>query len=86
MTNNELLLAMSELMDKKIEPLSKDIRAIKLDIENDVKPAIRLLAENYMPAAKRYESETNKINAIETDIKLIKKVVRDHSDKLERIS
>jgi len=112
MTDNELLLSISEIMDKKIEPLKKDMQSmkdelkediqtvrrdiennikpdihkIKLDIENNIKPNIRILAENYLPSAKRYEIETNKIEALESDIGLMKKVITEHSEKLQKIS
>ena len=142
MTDNELLLSISEIMDKKIEPLKKDMQSIKnelkediqtvrrdiennikpdihkikldiennikpdihkvkldienniksdihkikLDIENNIKPNICILAENYLPSAKRYEMETNKIEALESDIGLMKKVITEHSEKLQKIS
>ena len=63
MTDNELLLALSDLLETKfkamlqteLQPIKDDIRDIKLDIENSIKPDIKLLAENYVPAAKKYE-------------------------------
>lgn len=55
MSDNELLLALSDIMDAKldakleplkvdIEEIKTDIRSIKLDIENSIKPDIKLLA------------------------------------------
>lgn len=63
MTDNELLLAISDIMDKKLDarlkPLENDIQSIKDEqtrinsiIENEIRSDIKLLAENYMPAAK----------------------------------
>lgn len=50
MTDNELLLALSDMMDKKLDakltPLENDIRNIKLDMENIMKPQLHLLTEN----------------------------------------
>ena len=94
---NEDLLAISQLLDVKLkaelEPLKKDIKSIKdeqtrinLIIENDIQHDIRLLAENYVPAAKRYEKSTAQTEAIKQDISVLKKVVEDHSDKLQKIS
>lgn len=55
MTDNELLLAMSDLIDKKmaeqLEPLKRDIRDMKLGIENELNPKINLILENYVPAS-----------------------------------
>ncbi|MCD7996401.1 MAG: hypothetical protein LUH21_04120 [Clostridiales bacterium] len=91
---NEDLLAISQLMDIKIksilqaelQPIKDDIRDIKLDIENDLKPDIKLLAENYVPAAKKYEKTSAQIEAMQADIEIIKKVVSEHSEKLQKIS
>lgn len=90
MSDNELLLAVAELFDKKLEtqlqPLRDDIRDIKLTLENNITPNIQLLAENYVPAAKRYEKGSTEIENLKVDIELIKKVIKEHSDKLTRIA
>ena len=101
MSDNELLLAMAELFDKKMETqlqaLRDDIRDIKLTLENNITPNIQLLAENYVPAAKRYEKGSTEIENLKVDIELIKKqllltrklakkVIKEHSDKLNRIA
>lgn len=132
MTNNELLLAMSDLLDEKLDvrlkPLEKDVRAITVEvesikeevsavkeevssvkeevesikeeisavkeeqarmnliIENEIRPSVHLLAENYVLAAKRYESASLEIDEMQADIEMLKKVVSDHSEKLKKIS
>ena len=90
MSDNELLLAMAELFDKKMETqlqaLRDDIRDIKLTLENNITPNIQLLAENYVPAAKRYEKGSTELENLKVDIELIKKVIKEHSDKLNRIA
>lgn len=104
MTDNELLLAISEIMEKKIkaetEPIRVELKTIKNDIqsikneqkrinliiENEIRSDIRTLAENYMPAAMKYEKATAKIEAMQADIDVMKSVIREHSDKLQKIS
>lgn len=94
MTDNELLLAIADIMDKKIkselqaelQPLKDDIRDIKLHLENITDKNIQLLAENYVPAAKRYEKATAQIEAMQADIDVMKSVIREHSEKLQKIS
>lgn len=122
MTNNELLLAISDMMDKKLKSeiqaelqplkddishiksdinhlnndvgniksdinhLNDDINSIKMHLENVTDKNIQLLAENYVPAAKRYEKAAAKIEAMQTDIDVIKSVILEHSDKLQKIS
>ncbi|MCI8959343.1 MAG: hypothetical protein HFG62_09530 [Lachnospiraceae bacterium] len=84
---NEDLLAISQLLDAKfqseLQPIRDDIRDIKLDIENDIKPKLRLLAENYVPAAKRYEKAVPRMEAMESDINIMKKVIHEHSQKFQ---
>lgn len=94
MSDNELLLALSDILETKVkammqaelQPIKDDIRDVKLDIENDIKPNIKLLAENYVPAAKKYENASSQIEAIQADIELMKKVIAEHSEKLQKIS
>lgn len=94
MTDNELLLAIADIMDKKIkselqaelQPLKDDIRDIKLHLENITDKNIQLLAENYLPAAKRYEKATAQIESMQADIEVMKSVIREHSEKLQKIS
>ncbi len=91
---NEDLLAISQLLDVKLDaklkselqPLKDDIRDIKLHLENVTDKAIQLLAENYVPAAKRYEKAVPEIQAMQADIDIMKKVISDHSEKLKKIS
>ncbi len=96
MTDNELLLALSDLLDVKLQaelqPIKEDIKTIKeeqsrinLIIENEIRSDIKLLAENYVPAAKRYEKEISGIEAIKSDVRLLKKVATEHSQKLQAL-
>ena len=84
---NEDLQAISQLLDAKfqseLQPIRDDIRDIKLDIENDIKPKLRLLAGNYVPAAKRYEKAVPRMEAMEADINIMKKVIHEHSQKFQ---
>ena len=87
---SEDLFAISQLLDVKLNsalhPIKNDTRDIKLDIENDIKPQIQLLAENYVPAAKRFEKASAQIESMQVDIEIMKKVIAEHSEKLQKIS
>ena len=137
--DNELLLALAEMMDNKLKPLNEKISRIEVDmnngfekmdkieanmnngfekmdkieanmnigfekmdkieanmnrgfneinivLENEIRQGIKLLAENYLPSAKRYEKAVLETENMKTDIELLKKVVTDHSEKLQKIS
>lgn len=47
MTDNELLLAMSEMMDKKIKPIEDKANNIELLLENNVIPRIKNIEAFY---------------------------------------
>lgn len=52
MTDNELLLAISNMMDTKLEPIKADVKNTKMLLENDVLPRlqnIRILLYFYIP-------------------------------------
>lgn len=101
MTDNELLLAMSELFDTKLksalqaelQPVKDDIRdmkrritGIELHLENVTDKNIQLLAENYVPAAKRYEKAVPEMESMQADIDIMKKVIVEHSEKLQKLA
>lgn len=96
MSNNELLLAISDMLDIKLksqlEPIKKDISIINNEItktnfilEHEIKPDIRLLAENYLPSATRYDKSLSEMGNMKADV-VIKRVVTEHSEKLQKIS
>ena len=92
--SNEDLLAISQLLDIKLksalqaelQPLKDDIRYIKLHLENETDKRIQLLAENYVPAAKRYEKAVPEIEAMQADISIMKRVIEEHSEKLNKLA
>lgn len=86
MTDNELLLAMSDMMDKKLEPLKTDIRDIKITLENDVMPRLQNIESCYTSTYKRYQAGIAQIESMQSDIEIMKKVLTEHSEKLQKIS
>lgn len=91
MTDNELLLAISHIVQTQIEPLKhdikdlkNDIRDIKMTIENDIRPRLQNIESCYTDTYKRYSSGANQIESMQSDIDLLKKVVTEHSEKLNQ--
>ena len=56
MTDNELLLAISGMMDKKLEPIKEDIRFLKAQNENEILPRIQNIESCYVSTYNRYKS------------------------------
>lgn len=84
----EDLAEISKLLDVKFEselaPIKKDIKNIKHALETDKK--IQLSAENYVPAASRFEEASCKINSMQSDINLLKKNSHRTFRKNQKIS
>ena len=149
MTNNELLLSISNMLDKKLEPIKTDIRELKEDVavlkedvavlkedvavlkedvaelktdvynlkedmseakrditniqnnmiimnnrmrkielvqENHILPRLNTIEACYTSTSKRYQESVKQIDAMQTDIDILKCVVTEHSYKLQKIS
>ena len=85
--DEQALMRKEQALMREEQALMKEEQArINLIIENDILHAINILVENYLPAAKRYENATEKIESMQTDIDIMKKVIADHSEKLKKIS
>ena len=85
MSDNELLLALrNEIQPIKdtLQETRNELHDFRLYVENEIEPKIQLLAENYVPAAKRYERASAEMEGMKADIEIIKVVIADHSKKL----
>lgn len=86
MTDNELLLAISNILDKKLQPINNDIHFLKLQNENDILPRLQNIESCYTTTYNRYKNGISQIDAMQNDIDVMKKVVTEHSEKLQQIS
>ena len=97
MTDNELLLAISEMMDKKLkselQPLKNDLKSVKDEVhqiklyqENVILPRLNTIESCYTDTYNRYKNYADKIESVFDDIEILKKVVAEHSEKLQKIS
>lgn len=86
MTDYELLLAMSDLLDKKLQPIKDDIQFLKLQNENDILPRLQNIEACYTSTYNRYKSGISQIDAMQADIDVIKSVIREHSEKLQKLA
>ena len=86
MTDYELLLAMSDLLDKKLQPIKDDIQFLKLQNENDILPRLQNIEACYTSTYNRYKSGRSQIDAMQADIDVMKSVIREHSEKLQKLA
>lgn len=69
----------------ELEIVKIDIRNAHLYMENTMEPQLKLLAENYVPSAKKYEKEAAQIGQLWVEVDILKKVVSEHSQKLQML-
>ena len=69
----------------ELELIKIDVRDARLCIEMTIEPQIKLLAENYVPSAKKYEKEAAQIGQLWVEVDILKKVVSEHSQKLQML-
>ena len=95
MTDNELLLAISQLLDVKLDARLKPmenrldrietkVTNIALTLENDIRPRLNTIESCYTETYNRYKDYADKMEAAFEDIEILKKVVSEHSEKLEK--
>ena len=69
-----------------MQKLDDRVTKIELHLENVTDRNIKILAENYVPATKRFEEVTLQIPDMQCDIEVLKNVTAEHSILLGKIS
>lgn len=83
---NEDLLAISQLLDTKLKPLEDRTKNIELLLENDVLPRLQNIESCYTSTYRRYTNGISQLDALQSDMDIVKKVLSEHSEKLQKIS
>ena len=86
MTDNELLLSISEIMDKKILPLNGRLTNIELILENNIVPRLQNIESCYTSTYDRYRNGADQIEQLQADMDIVKQMLREHGEKLRKIS
>ena len=84
MLENKLLLSMSDMLDKKFKPVEDRLKKIEFTLENDVLPRIRNLEACYTSTYKRYQTGIENIDAMKMDIDILKSITKEHSKILHK--
>ena len=89
MTDNELLLTISNMLD----PIKEDIQEIKTRVkkieiiqENEILPRLNTIESCYTSTYDRYKDDVDTYESMKQDISIIKKVVAEHSEKLQKLA
>lgn len=88
---NEDLLAISQLLDVKLDarlkPIENRLKRIEIDLlENNVVPRLNTIESCYTDTYNRYKDYAEKMEAAFADIEIMKKVIAEHSEKLQKLA
>ncbi len=90
MSDNELLLAISDMMDKKLssqlQPIENKLKRVEMTLENNIVPRLQNIEACYTSTYDRYKDYADRMEAAFADIEIMKKVIAEHSAKLQKIS
>lgn len=100
MTDNELLLSISNIMDYKLEPVNRNIHKTKDDItdiktrvkkieltqETQILPRLNTIEACYISTFERYKDSVETYDSMKQDISVMKKVLAEHSEKLQKLA
>lgn len=102
MVDQEMLMAMSEMMDQKLDQkldeklgpvydrldkLESDMQYVRVvQLENNVIPRLNTIEAYYVDTAERYLERAEQLDAMSADIGVMKVVLEEHSKKLNRMS
>ena len=70
-------------LEKDVDNLKQGLSHISLHLENVTDKQLQILAENYLPAAKRFTEAVSQIEELQNDNKIIKQVLAKHSEILQ---
>ena len=89
MTDNELLLAISNMLDpikEDIQEIKNRVKKIEITQENEILPRLNTIESCYTSTYDRYKDSVDDYESMKQDIAIIKKVVAEHSEKLQKLA
>lgn len=86
MTDNELLLAISNIVQSQTSPIKQGLLNTQLFLENEILPRLQNLESCYTTTYHRYANGIQQLDGLQNDMDIVKKVVSEHSELLQKIS
>ena len=73
-------------LTSRMDSLEKEVRRNSILLENEVLPRVRTIEKMYVDSSKIYMEKAAQIDSMQDDIDIMKVVIQEHSEKLEKIS
>ena len=89
MSDNELLLAISNMLDpirEDIQEIKTRVKRIEITQENEILPRLNTIESCYTSTYVRYKDNVETYETMKQDIAIIKKVIVEHSEKLQKLA
>lgn len=89
MTDNELLLAISNMIDpirNDVQDIKERVKKIELTQENVIIPRLNTIESCYTSTFDRYKDNVDTYESMRQDLSVVKKVVTEHSEKLQKLA
>ncbi|MCM1047610.1 MAG: hypothetical protein NC433_04210 [Clostridiales bacterium] len=88
---NEDLLSISRLLDTKLDTrlsvIDNRLKRVEVDLlENNVIPRLNTIEACYTSTYNRYKDYADRMDNAFSDIELLKNVVSEHSEKLQKLA
>ena len=84
MTNE--INTLNDKVDSVDERLQNQITRINLNLENDISPRLQTIENCYLTTYDRYKNSTEQIEQLQLDVSVMKHVIIEHGEQLQKIS
>ena len=76
---------LDQKIDSNISRLETEIRHRDILIENEVIPRLKILEECYLTTSYRYQEGVIKMDSLDEDVTIMKRVITDHSHRINTL-
>ena len=77
---------LDKILDEKLEPINTRLKRLEMSMEHDVVPRLQNIEACYITTFERYQKSVDDYESMKQDIDVLKMVVENHSEKLQKIS
>lgn len=75
-----------ENMRGDLENVKNEIHMVKLCQENVILPRLNTIESCYTDTYHRYRDDADKMESVSSDVELLKRVVSEHSERLQKLA
>lgn len=73
-------------LTSRMDSLEKEVKRNSILLENEVLPRLQTIEKLYVDSSKLFIEKAGQIDSMQDDIDVMKVIIQEHSEKLEKIS